>query len=121
VLSDEETLYNQTMPKASPEEIQGVLDAIKAMTGGYVARGEEMQLEPKKSQWGDFQAKDEDGYLVYHENGMKPYEANLTRDELQGILEALSMQPAYRPMPEQGSPEYDAELMRRYPQFFGFK
>jgi len=108
-------------------EINNLLDAIKMMTGGYRARGEEMQITPQKSKWGDFQARDEDGYLLYNEDftddgKMVPYEANLSREQAYTVMDALRNMAHYRPMPEDvGSPEYDQELMRRYKQFFGFK
>jgi len=108
------------------KEIEGILDAIKAMTGGYVARGEEVTQTPQMSKhdplrqaW-DFEGDGETKQLLYNYSEPKPYEAELTREEVRGILEALSKQPHYRPMPEQGSPAYDIELMKRYPQFFGF-
>ena len=86
----------------SEDELTGILDAIKALTGEYTARGTETEYDSK-----NFGKASE-------------YKAELTRDDVAGILQALSAQPAYRPMPEyQDSMDFEAEVMRRYPQFFG--
>lgn len=91
------------------DEIYGILNAIKGLTGGYTARGEEMDIG------GNINSRE-----FYQNTGqMKPYEANLTEDEMVNIFSALKQMPAYRPIePTVDSMDYEAEVMRRYPQFF---
>ena len=91
------------------DEIYGILNAIKNLTGEYKARGEEMDIG------GNIHSQ-----KYYQNTGeMKPYEANLTEDEMISIFKALQQMPAYRPIePTVDSMDYEAEVMRRYPQFF---
>lgn len=107
----------------SEQELFGILDAIKNLTGEYRARGQEMEIEPKKSKWGNFQAKDEDGYLVYNDKDMRDYDVQLSEQDVVGILQALSAQPSYRPIETSPDPmdfmDFEAQVMKRYPQFFG--
>jgi hypothetical protein len=123
VLPDEETLYNQTMPQMSEQELFGILDAIKTIAGDYRGRGDSMELEAKKSKWGDFQARDEDGYLVYNEGETKPYDVKLSEQDVVGILQALSAMPAYRPIETSPDPmdfmDFEFQAAKRYPQLFG--
>jgi hypothetical protein len=92
------------------DEIYGILNAIKNLTGEYRARGETMDI-------GD----NIHSQKFYKNSGdMVPYEANLTEDEMINIFRMLQQMPAYRPIePQVDSMDYEAEVMRRYPQFFG--
>ena len=115
------------MPNTPDNEIRGILDVIKGLTGEYRAQGETMELTPQQSRWGDFQARDKDGYLLYledfdNEGRMVPYDNKHTEDEMIGIFQALQQQPHYRPIKRtQDSMDFEIEVMRRYPQFFGGK
>ena len=100
------------MPNTPDNEIRGILDVIKGLTGEYRAQGEEMDIG------GNIHSQ-----KFYRNSGeMKPYEANLTEDEMIGIFQALKQMPHYRPIERTpDSMDFEIEVMRRYPQFFGGK
>lgn len=112
----------------SPLELQGILDAIKAMNDGqYVARGEYVEESPRMSkvdptrQAYDFELKDDPStkFMLYDYSEPKPYEHKFSENEMMQILEAFSKGKIYRPMEaEPGTEEYNAEVKRKYPVFF---
>jgi hypothetical protein len=92
------------------DEIRGILDVIRNLTGEYRARGEEMDI-----------GNNIHSQKYYKNSGeLRPYENVHTEDEMITIFNALRQLPSYRPIePTADSMEYELEVMRRYPQFFG--
>ena len=77
----------------SPLELQGILDAIKAMNDGqYIARGEYVTETPRMSkhdptrQAFDFEADGETKNYLYDYSEPKPYEHKFSENEMMQIL-----------------------------------
>jgi len=112
----------------TPLEMQGILDAIRAMNEGqYVARGEYVTETPRMSkvdptrQAYDYEVEGlpESKFMLYDYSEPKPYEHKFDENEMMQILEAFSKGKIYRPMQaEPGTEEYNAEVKRKYPVFF---
>ena len=131
MLPDEETLYNQTMPQMSEQELFGILDAIKTIAGDYRGRGEAREAKPQMSkvdptrQAYDYAVKDEplSKEYLWEYSEPEPYNVKLSEQDVAGILQALSAMPAYRPIetsPDQMDfMDFEFQAAKRYPQLFG--
>ena len=112
----------------TPMEMQGILDAIKAMNEGqYKSYGEYVEQSPRMSkvdpsrQAFDYEVEGvpESKYLLYDYSEPKPYEHSFTENEIMQILDAYSKGKTYRPMQaEPGTPEYNKEVKEKYKVFF---
>ena len=129
MLPDEETLYNQTMPQMSEQELFGILDAIKNLTGEYRYYGEYPELEPSISEKTGKQAVTHDGMLGWleaqGEGGQPIVQAEskpLSEQDVVDILQEWSKSNLYRPIKRtEDSMDFEAEVMDKYPQFFGYE